>query len=294
MADTRSEVLSRLVLDHLMPSFELDRADIAQCRMSSLTIIKHLDVFENILFRLFSCLIILAINPLGLQAPEKTFHHRIVPTIAFAAHNAHNSQIAQNLLISIRGILHAAITMMQNPVAGERCVTAICNADFTNPVSIRSLITPCISEGWDWSIISCHNAGFGLYCWGRINRGRVMSERMEIELFDNPNPERDYSITIECPEFTSVCPKTGQPDFGEIVIEYIPDKSCIELKSLKFYMQGYRNKGIFYEALTNDILDDLIAACKPRWMKVTSRFTPRGGITTRIVAEYEAEKESRS
>ena len=121
-----------------------------------------------------------------------------------------------------------------------------------------------------------------------------MSERMEIELFDNPNPERDYSITIECPEFTSVCPKTGQPDFGEIVIEYIPDKSCIELKSLKFYMQGYRNKGIFYEALTNDILDDLIAACKPRWMKVTSRFTPRGGITTRIVAEYEAEKESRS
>lgn len=118
----------------------------------------------------------------------------------------------------------------------------------------------------------------------------MMSERVEIELFDNPRPERDYCITIRCPEFTSVCPRTGQPDFGQIIIEYCPDRLCMELKSLKFYMQSYRNKGIFYETLTNDILDDLAGMCKPRWMKVTSRFTPRGGITTEVVAEHEAEK----
>ncbi|MCK4292560.1 MAG: NADPH-dependent 7-cyano-7-deazaguanine reductase QueF [Planctomycetes bacterium] len=116
-----------------------------------------------------------------------------------------------------------------------------------------------------------------------------MSEPAQIELFENPRGERDYCITIRCPEFTSVCPRTGQPDFGEIIIEYCPDKSCIELKSLKLYMQSYRNKGIFYEALTNDILDDLSGVCKPRWMKVTSRFTPRGGITTEVVAEYRSE-----
>ena len=121
-----------------------------------------------------------------------------------------------------------------------------------------------------------------------------MSERVEIELFDNPHPERDYCITIRCPEFTSVCPRTGQPDFGRIVIEYCPDKSCIELKSLKFYMQTYRNKGIFYEALTNNILDDLTGACKPRWMKVTSRFKPRGGITAEVVAEHKAERDPAS
>ena len=117
-----------------------------------------------------------------------------------------------------------------------------------------------------------------------------MSERIEIETFDNPRPERDYRINIRCPEFTSVCPRTGQPDFGEIFIEYCPGPLCIELKSLKFYMQSYRKKGIFYETLTNDILDDLTSTCKPRWMKVTSRFTPRGGITTEVVAEYKAEK----
>ena len=117
-----------------------------------------------------------------------------------------------------------------------------------------------------------------------------MNVRPEIELFENPHPERDYYITIRCPEFTSICPRTGQPDFGEIIIEYCPDKSCIELKSLKFYMQGYRNKGIFYETLTNNILEDLIGLCKPRWMKVTSQFKPRGGITTEIVTEYKADK----
>jgi len=114
-----------------------------------------------------------------------------------------------------------------------------------------------------------------------------MDEKIQIELFDNPRPGRDYVITIRCPEFTSVCPKTGQPDFGEIIIEYTPDAKCIELKSLKFYMQSYRNKGIFYESLTNQILDDLAGACKPRWMKVTSKFTPRGGITTDVTVEYD-------
>ena len=113
-----------------------------------------------------------------------------------------------------------------------------------------------------------------------------MSEKPKLELFDNPRPQRDYTITINCPEFTSICPRTGQPDFGEIIIAYCPDKLCIELKSLKFYMQSYRNKGIFYESLTNDILDDLTGRCKPRWMKVTSRFTPRGGIATEVFAEY--------
>ena len=113
-----------------------------------------------------------------------------------------------------------------------------------------------------------------------------MVDRPKLELFENPQPRRDYTITIRCPEFTSLCPKTGQPDFGEIVIEYRPDKLCIELKSLKFYLQSYRNTGIFYEKLTNEILDDLTKACSPRWMKVTSRFRPRGGITTDVTAEY--------
>ena len=117
-----------------------------------------------------------------------------------------------------------------------------------------------------------------------------MGEQVKLELFDNPRSDRDYCITIRSPEFTSLCPRTGQPDFGEIVVEYCPDKLCIELKSLKFYMQSYRNKGVFYESLTNDILDDLSRACKPRWMKVTSRFKPRGGITTDIVAEYKSNK----
>jgi len=116
-----------------------------------------------------------------------------------------------------------------------------------------------------------------------------MNDSMKIELFDNPRPERNYSIIIEAPEFTSVCPRTGQPDFGRIIIEYCPDKLCIELKSLKLYLQSYRNKGIFYEALTNDILDDLSKRCKPRSMKVTSKFTPRGGITTEVVVEYKVQ-----
>ena len=117
-----------------------------------------------------------------------------------------------------------------------------------------------------------------------------MTRKPQFELFENPRPGRDYTITIQCPEFTSVCPKTGQPDFGEILIEYIPDQLCIELKSLKFYLQSYRNTGVFYEKLTNEILDDLSAACGPKWMRVTSSFTPRGGITTRVRAEFHGEK----
>lgn len=113
-----------------------------------------------------------------------------------------------------------------------------------------------------------------------------MSEKPELELFENPNKNRDYTITTTVPEFTSVCPKTGQPDFGTIIIEYIPGDLCIELKSLKYYMQSFRNKGIFYEALTNEILDDLAGACSPRWMRITSKFTPRGGISTDVTVEY--------
>lgn len=107
-----------------------------------------------------------------------------------------------------------------------------------------------------------------------------------LETFPNPRPERDYEIRIRCPEFTSVCPKTGQPDFGEILIDYTPDASCLELKALKFYLQSYRNQGIFYEAATNRILDDLVGACQPRRMRVTGAFTARGGITTTVVADF--------
>ena len=117
-----------------------------------------------------------------------------------------------------------------------------------------------------------------------------MSEKPTIELFENPRIGRDYTIITSVPEFTSMCPKTGLPDFGTITVEYIPDQLCIELKSLKYYMMDYRNKGVFYEKLTNDILDDLVDACKPKWMRVTSEFTPRGGITTDVVVEYSIEK----
>jgi 7-cyano-7-deazaguanine reductase len=108
----------------------------------------------------------------------------------------------------------------------------------------------------------------------------------DLETFPNPRPERDYEIEIRCPEFTSMCPKTGLPDFGTIRIRYQPGESCIELKSLKYYLGGYRNMGIFYEAATNQILDDLVAACHPRRMRVTGAFTARGGITTAVVAEH--------
>ena len=108
----------------------------------------------------------------------------------------------------------------------------------------------------------------------------------QLDTFPNPRPERDYEIDIRCPEFTSMCPKTGLPDFGEIRIQYVPDQTCLELKALKYYMLDYRNQGIFYEAATNKILDDLVAACRPRRMTVTGAFTARGGITTTVVASH--------
>ncbi len=109
----------------------------------------------------------------------------------------------------------------------------------------------------------------------------------ELETFPNPNPDRDYTIRIETPEFTCLCPKTGQPDFAHITVEYIPDKLCVELKSYKLYIWSYRDLGAFHEAVTNQILDDLVGACQPRWMKVEAKFNVRGGIYTTVVAEYE-------
>src|SRR5882757_7740083 len=112
-------------------------------------------------------------------------------------------------------------------------------------------------------------------------------ETPTLETFPNQHPGRDYVIEIVCPEFTSVCPKTGQPDFGTIMFRYTPGESCVELKALKLYLQRYRNQGIFYEAVTNQILDDFVAACHPVRCEVTSRWTPRGGITTNVTCVYE-------
>jgi 7-cyano-7-deazaguanine reductase len=112
--------------------------------------------------------------------------------------------------------------------------------------------------------------------------------RSQLETFENQFPDRDYRIEIVAPEFTSVCPKTGQPDFGTLTITYIPNRLCIELKSLKLYLQSFRNEGIFYEHATNTILDDLAAVTKPRYMKLVAAFTPRGGISTSVTAEYVA------
>jgi 7-cyano-7-deazaguanine reductase len=115
-----------------------------------------------------------------------------------------------------------------------------------------------------------------------------MSSTATLETFPSPRPEREFEITISCPEFTSVCPITGLPDFGEIRITYVPADRCIELKSLKYYIVGFRNQGVFYEAATNQILDDLVAACSPRRMTVVGDFTVRGGIKTVVTATYSA------
>lgn len=109
-----------------------------------------------------------------------------------------------------------------------------------------------------------------------------------LETFPNPRSGRDFEIAIDCPEFTSVCPKTGLPDFGAIRVTYVPDDRCIELKSFKHYLIEFRNRGIFYEAVTNQILDDLVAACQPRRMTVVGDFSVRGGIKTVVTASYEA------
>ena len=110
--------------------------------------------------------------------------------------------------------------------------------------------------------------------------------RDQLETFANTVPGRDYQIEILCPEFTSVCPKTGQPDFGSLTFRYIPDKLCVELKSLKLYLQSFRNEGIFYENVTNRILDDLAAVLQPRRLTLVAQFTPRGGISSRIVVSH--------
>ena len=115
-----------------------------------------------------------------------------------------------------------------------------------------------------------------------------MSSATAIETFPSPRPEREFEIAISCPEFTSVCPQTGLPDFGEIRITYVPRDRCIELKSLKYYLIGFRNRGIFYEAVTNQILDDLVAACQPRRMTIVGDFSVRGGIKTVVKASYDA------
>ena len=128
--------------------------------------------------------------------------------------------------------------------------------------------------------------------WLKIPRRRVVplsdsnNFRETLEVFDNPSPERNYTIEHHCPEFTSVCPKTGQPDYGTIVIVYVPDKVCVELKSLKMYLQQFRNEGIFYEAVTNRIMDDLVAVVQPRCATVESRWTPRGGLKSNVIVHY--------
>ncbi len=114
----------------------------------------------------------------------------------------------------------------------------------------------------------------------------TQSNRDVLETFDNPHPGRDYTVEIVCPEFTSVCPKTGQPDFGTLTITYVPEAVCVELKSLKLYLQQFRNEGIFYEDVTNRILDDLVAMLGPRQMTLTAAFTPRGGIATTVTVEH--------
>ncbi|HYH43621.1 MAG TPA: preQ(1) synthase [Burkholderiales bacterium] len=107
-----------------------------------------------------------------------------------------------------------------------------------------------------------------------------------LETFPNPTPLRDYRIHMEIPEFTCLCPKTGQPDFATLVIDYVPDDKCVELKSLKLYIWSYRNEGAFHEAVTNRILDDLVAATHPRYMRLTARFYVRGGIFTTVAAQH--------
>jgi 7-cyano-7-deazaguanine reductase len=108
----------------------------------------------------------------------------------------------------------------------------------------------------------------------------------ELETFPNPAPERDYTIRMEIPEFTCLCPKTGQPDFATLTLEYVPDECCVELKSLKLYIWSFRDRGAFHEAVTNEILERLVDATMPRFMRLSARFNVRGGVYTTIVAEH--------
>ena len=108
----------------------------------------------------------------------------------------------------------------------------------------------------------------------------------QLETFENPHPKRDYTIRIDIPEFTCLCPKTGQPDFATLHLEYVANKKCVELKSLKLYIWSFREEGAFHEAVTNRILNDLVAACAPRFMRVNAEFNVRGGIYTQVIAEH--------
>jgi len=110
----------------------------------------------------------------------------------------------------------------------------------------------------------------------------------DLDTFENPNQHNNYSIKITIPEFTCLCPKTGQPDFAKLFLEYVPDKKCIELKSLKMYVWSYRNEGAFHEAVTNQILDDLVNATKPRYMKLKAVFNVRGGVYTTVVCDHKS------
>ncbi len=120
--------------------------------------------------------------------------------------------------------------------------------------------------------------------------GTVMAA---LETFPNRHPGRDYLVQHTCPEFTSVCPKTGQPDFGTLRVSYVPDRLCVELKSLKLYLQSFREQGIFYEAVTNRILDELVHVLRPRWMRVQTDWNPRGGMRSTITAEHERPRPAR-
>lgn len=123
-----------------------------------------------------------------------------------------------------------------------------------------------------------------LYQDNQAQENKALIENASIETFENTHPQRDYVISFEVPEFTSVCPKTGLPDFGTILVDYVADKTCIELKSFKYYILGFRNRGAFYENVVNTILDDIVAACQPRYCQVRGDFTPRGGIGTVVTA----------
>jgi 7-cyano-7-deazaguanine reductase len=126
---------------------------------------------------------------------------------------------------------------------------------------------------------------------GRKDRARAAAARTApsappVETFPNPTPSRDYRIDIEAPEWTALCPITGQPDFATIRIAYVPDALCLELKSLKLYLHSFRDRGVFHEAVTNEILDHLVSSCRPRRMRVTGHFAVRGGIRTVVTAEH--------
>jgi 7-cyano-7-deazaguanine reductase len=130
----------------------------------------------------------------------------------------------------------------------------------------------------------------GVSMANRQSKIQNQKSRGPVETFPNRHPGRDYEIKITAPEFTAVCPRTGQPDFATLTLTYVPDKACLELKSLKLYLQSYRNRGIFHEDVTNQILDDLAASCRPRRMTLVGEFNVRGGIYTTVTVTYPAKR----